>query len=115
MLWDPVTDSLAAQELTDVTQDYRFNFSEIAQGRYEVWVGSDNDNDLFVCDEGEACGAWRTVDAPALLDVDTNVSDIELSADYLIALPETSITTLSAAQPVAAKSVKTPTFVKPRR
>lgn len=115
LLWDPVTDSLAAQELTDVTQDYRFNFSEIAQGRYEVWVGSDNDNDLFVCDEGEACGAWRTVDAPALLDVDTDVSDIELSADYLIALPETSITTLSAAQPVAAKSVKTPTFVKPRR
>ncbi len=113
LLWDPVTDSLAAQELAEPDQDYRFNFSEVPQGRYEIWVGTDNDNDFVICDEGEACGAWRTVESPALLDVDADLSDIELSADYLIALPVINNAALSTT--ISGNSVKTPVFVKPRQ
>ena len=36
----------------------RFSFTDIAQGRYFLIVGSDLDNDYFICGEGELCGAY---------------------------------------------------------
>jgi serine protease len=89
LMFDPATNSVVAEDVTDADQDYRFNFVAVPQGSYEVWAGTDNDNDFFICDEGEACGAWQTVDAPVLLNVDTDISNLEMSTDYLIALPAT--------------------------
>lgn len=89
LMFDPATNSVVAEDVTDADQDYRFNFVAVPQGSYEIWAGTDNDNDFFICDEGEACGAWQTVDAPVLLNVDTDISNLEMSTDYLIALPAT--------------------------
>ena len=41
----------------------------------------------LICDEGESCGAFRTIDSPVVLDLDRDLDSIEFSSDYLITLP----------------------------
>lgn len=48
---------------------YDFDLDGVAPGRYRLIAGTDADGDGLVCDAGEACGAWRTVDAPVILEV----------------------------------------------
>jgi serine protease len=50
-------------------------------------AGSDADNDLFICDAGEACGAWLTVDQPLEINLDANREDINFPVDYVISIP----------------------------
>ena len=47
----------------------------------------DADNDLFICDAGEACGAWLALDQPKLLDLKEDASGIDFPIDYLVTLP----------------------------
>ena len=61
---------------------------DLPGGRYSLVAGSDADNDLFICDAGEACGAWLTLDQPLEIDLDSDRSDINFPVDYLIAIPD---------------------------
>ena len=56
-------------------------------GRYQIIAGTDADNDLFICDPGEACGAWLTTDRPLVLEPDADLSDIDFPIEYLVSLP----------------------------
>jgi len=78
------------QEFGAVARDgeYRFTFDDLPGGRYSLVAGSDADNDLFICDAGEACGAWLTLDQPLEIDLDSDRSDINFPVDYLIAIPD---------------------------
>ncbi len=66
---------------------YQYAFGDLPRGRYEVFAGSDADNDLLICDAGEACGSWLTVDQPAIIDLESNRDDIDFPVDYQIAIP----------------------------
>jgi serine protease len=50
---------------------YLFRFEEIPPGTYEIYAGTDSDNDGFICDPGEACGIYRSLsfEAPTLVTV----------------------------------------------
>jgi serine protease len=48
---------------------YDFDLEGVAPGRYRLIAGTDADGDGLICDAGEACGAWRTIDAPVILEV----------------------------------------------
>ena len=37
---------------------YDYEFTNVPPGEYLLVSGSDNDNDLFICDAGESCGAY---------------------------------------------------------
>ena len=63
-------------------------------GTYEIWAGTDNDNDFFVCDAGEACGAWPTADTPAVITITEDRNDIFFPSNYQISLPSISSNTL---------------------
>lgn len=67
---------------------YRFTFSDLPGGRYSLAAGTDADNDLFICDAGEACGAWLTLDQPLEINLDSDRNDINFPVDYLIAIPD---------------------------
>ncbi|MEM8660280.1 MAG: S8 family peptidase [Pseudomonadota bacterium] len=69
---------------------YSFTFNDIPAGQYEIIAGSDTDNDLLICDGGEACGAWLTFDQPILLNLEEDVSDINFPVIYQVALPNVS-------------------------
>lgn len=84
VLFDPelgeTVDSAAASRQLDGR--YTFTLNEIPAGRYELYAGTDADNDLLICDDGEACGAFLTLDQPILIDLNSNRSDLEFVSGY---------------------------------
>jgi serine protease len=85
---------------------YDFTFSDVPRGQYQVFAGSDADNDLLICDPGEACGSWLTVDQPIVVDLESDRENIDFPVDYQIVIP---------ASVTAGRSSRPDTFlVKPR-
>ena len=70
---------------------YDFAFTDVPRGHYQLFAGSDADNDLLICDAGEACGSWLTVDQPIVIDLESDQDNIDFPVDYhLIAIPSIS-------------------------
>ena len=90
---DPATDEVVAQAVSSANEGrYAFEFTGIAPGLYNVFAGSDVDNDLLICDAGEACGAWLTTDQPILIELESDIQDIDFPVEYLVAIPTTAST-----------------------
>ena len=88
---DPV-----GQVTTDASRDYEYLTPELPGGSYIVIAGTDRDNDRFICDSGEACGAWRSIDSREAVNVDgdqTGVS-IPLALDLITDSGELPLTAL---------------------
>jgi len=66
---------------------YSFTFSNVPAGTYEIIAGSDFDNDFFICDSGEACGIYLTIDQPTQLDVSVDESNLDFPINYIVELP----------------------------
>jgi serine protease len=69
---------------------YPYRFNNIAPGTYEIFAGTDADNDLLICDAGEACGAYLTTDQPIFIELQSDVAGIEFPAEYRVAIPNIS-------------------------
>ena len=88
LLFDPlVREPVAQVAVRGEGGAYPFAFTDIPGGDYEIVAGSDADNDLFICDSGEACGAWLTLDQPILIQLDGDRNDIDFPVEYLVSLP----------------------------
>ncbi len=55
-------------------------------------AGTDADNDFLICDAGEACGAWLTVDQPIRIQLEKDASELDFPVEYLVSLPATRST-----------------------
>jgi len=96
LLYDPLHDETVAQFATGSNgTDYPYRFTGIPAGEYEIVAGTDADNDLFICDAGEACGAWLTIDQPIRIQLDKDVAELDFPVEYLVSLPTTSSTAAS--------------------
>jgi serine protease len=71
---------------------YTYSFSNVAAGAYKLIAGTDADNDFTICDAGEACGAYLTIDQPIQLNVNGNQSDLNFPIGYIVALPALTAT-----------------------
>jgi serine protease len=61
LLIDVATRRVVARESMSANAgSYPFSFAGIAPGSYRIVAGTDADNDSFICDPGEACGAYPT-------------------------------------------------------
>ena len=67
---------------------YSFEINDLPAGSYELFGGTDADNDLFVCDAGEACGAYLTTDQPVLIELEEDLDSIQFPVEYRVAIPE---------------------------
>jgi len=65
---------------------YNFQFTNVAAGNYRLFAGSDPNNDDGLCDVGEACGAYVSLDSPALLTVNGNRSGLDFFTGYVTAI-----------------------------
>jgi serine protease len=65
---------------------YAFNFNNVAAGNYEIIASSDFDNDGDICDAGEACGGYVTLDqlTPILINADTTGLDFDTGYNVII-------------------------------
>ncbi|MEK7207054.1 MAG: S8 family serine peptidase [Pseudomonadota bacterium] len=87
MLIDPATGNTAYQDTAASGGTYNYSIGSVAVGGYYVVAGSDLDNDGFICDPGEACGAYPTIDLPAILNVGTsNLTGIDFATGFVPAI-----------------------------
>ncbi|RFA30147.1 hypothetical protein CAI21_08130 [Alkalilimnicola ehrlichii] len=61
---------------------YRYSFEGVPAGRYQVYAGTDNDNDRYICGLGEACGAYPSLSKPETVPVDGNRDGLDFAATY---------------------------------
>ncbi|WP_416395341.1 S8 family serine peptidase [Allohahella sp. A8] len=61
---------------------YDFAFNGIPAGNYQVYAGSDIDNDGFICDTGEACAAFPLRNLPDIIRLDGNRNDIDFGTGF---------------------------------
>lgn len=71
--------------------EYRFSISDVPYGQYQLIGGTDSDDDNFLCDDGESCGAFRTLEAPETLTVNGDVTDVDFVSEYRLSLEAVSI------------------------
>lgn len=84
LLVDPDSrETVEQQRLSDPNSDtYTLDIEAVELGEYILVVGSDMDNDGFICDAGEACGAFPTLnnEQEVLVTADTEFS-LDVSFD----------------------------------
>ena len=59
---------------------YTFSFTNVPAGSYYLIAGSDSDDDGFVCDPGESCGAYPTIGTPTAI----STGAIPVAADFTV-------------------------------
>ena len=83
LLIDPVTGDTLDQNTTNATNGrYSYSFTQVPSGTYLIISGSDSNNDGFICDTGESCGAYLTLDQPSEINVNANQSLSDFPASY---------------------------------
>lgn len=83
LLLDPDDFTTVAQAVADAEGGrYSFVFSGIEEGEYRLIAGTDLDNDGFICDAGEACGAFETLDSPATFTVDSDRGELDFDTGF---------------------------------
>jgi len=66
---------------------YNYSIGNVPAGTYHIYAGSDPDNDTFICDTAEACGAYLTLENPAIITVDGNLSGRNFNVQYNVNVP----------------------------
>jgi serine protease len=83
--------------------EYHWALNDLPAGRYRIVAGSDMDDDGFLCDAGESCGAYRTLDAAETIDVEPAVTP-EISGIDFVSEFRAVITTRATAETDALRS-----------
>jgi len=93
LLYDPETDATLDQKEGSADAGvYTFSFAGVAPGAYWIIAGSDFDNDGYICDAGESCGAYPTGSSlPESLVVDRDLSGLDFVSAF-----ESSVSSLGA-------------------
>lgn len=83
ILVDSAGDTVS-QSFVNTPQDgfYSFSLTDVPAGEYRLFAGTDLDNDDLLCDAGEACGAYRTLDSPEVFTLDTSRSDLNFVSGF---------------------------------
>jgi serine protease len=88
-------ESVAVQIATADNGEYTFALEDVPPGEYRLLAGTDLNDDDFICDGGEACGAFPTLSSPEIISVDgrqePQVSGLTFASEF-----RTTVTTTSA-------------------
>ncbi|GAB5413788.1 MAG: hypothetical protein Cons2KO_13910 [Congregibacter sp.] len=88
LLYDPESDEVVQQTVAQRDGDsYRYAMPPARAGNYQLYAGTDLDNDLIICDAGEACGSYLTIDQPLTVSIGRDRDDLDFAVEYLVALP----------------------------
>ncbi len=80
------TSTLPAVITNAVNGEYSFTMNNVPSGQYRLFAGTDSDNDDLLCDPGEACGAYVTLDSPEILQVNANRSGLVFASGFRLNL-----------------------------
>jgi len=66
---------------------YPYAFPGLSYGdRFVIYAGTDPDYDGEICSVGEACGAFRSLDQPVIITVESDMTDLDFSTDINLGL-----------------------------
>ena len=65
---------------------YPFTINNVPAGEYRLFAGSDYDDDSFLCDAGEACGAYPALEDPVIIAVSEDQSGLDFESGFRINL-----------------------------
>ncbi|OGL46418.1 MAG: hypothetical protein A2149_00080 [Candidatus Schekmanbacteria bacterium RBG_16_38_11] len=68
---------------TDLDKNLSYEITSLLEGDYFVIAGTDRNNDGFICDDGEACGAYPTLTDPQLVSVKANQDTQNISFEVI--------------------------------
>jgi serine protease len=66
---------------------YAYSFINVPAGTYQIFAGTDSNNDLFLGDPGEAFGAYLTLDQPVPITISDDRADLDFSTNFDVSLP----------------------------
>jgi serine protease len=82
-VFDPETlTSVASGTATAGNGRYDYRVSDVPFGEYLIYAGSNFDNDADICDPGEACGAYLSLDQPNAVRVDSDKTGIDFATGF---------------------------------
>jgi serine protease len=88
--------------------EYAYRLDGVAPGDYRIFAGTDSDDDAFLCDAGEACGTYGTLDSPAVVTVDgEDLTGIDFTSEFRVNLTNLSANADVSGQ-VAPEAVRLP-------
>jgi serine protease len=97
LLIDVVTDLVVNSAMVSaVDGEYDYTFNAVGAGQYWIYAGSDSDNDALICDPGEACGSFRTLDAPEVVTINADRGNLDFISGFPVNLFNSSVTSQAA-------------------
>ena len=110
-----VIDALTGQtvyetEVNGSAGNYPWSLPSVLPGNFYILAGTDIDNDNFICDAGEACGAYFTLSDPSLLSITAPVTLSGFSV-----LPDSVSLSGTASASATKKLGIAPIFSTPKR
>jgi len=101
---DENTETVAQAIVDAVAGEYPFRIENVPAGEYRLFAGSDADDDAILCDAGEACGAFPTLDAPQFIPINSPLESVEFEAGFRVLFGTTK--TSSAIQPAPKETLR---------
>ncbi len=74
LLRDAATRAIVTTTTTTAADAYRYRFTDVAPGRYEIVASTDRDADGAICDVGESCGAYPNRNQPESVPVSGGIT-----------------------------------------
>ncbi|MCB1776135.1 MAG: S8 family serine peptidase [Candidatus Competibacteraceae bacterium] len=83
---------------------YVYTLRGIPAGTYQIFAGSDLNNDFYICDAGESCGAYLTLDDPITIRVRRNRRNLDFVSGYTLNLADFQGMAAGGPGPVARRN-----------
>jgi serine protease len=93
LLVDPDTLETQSQESVTYNEDidgYAYSFTGVSAGTYQIFAGTDANNDGIIGDAGEAFGAYITADQPTSVTISSDTSGLDFTTGFDMNLPSRS-------------------------
>jgi serine protease len=66
---------------------YAYSFTNVPAGTYQIFAGTDSNNDFFLGDPGEAFGAYLTLDQPVALTISDDQGGLDFNSNFDVSFP----------------------------
>jgi serine protease len=66
---------------------YAYSFTKVPAGTYQIFAGTDSNNDIFLGDPGEAFGAYLTLDQPVPITISADQGGLDFTSNFDVSFP----------------------------
>ncbi len=88
LLVDSETFAIKAQDNAPFSPGgYAYSFTNVPAGTYQIFAGTDSNNDFFLGDPGEAFGAYLTLDQPVALTISDDQDGLDFNSNFDVSFP----------------------------